>query len=699
MVRRVFSILLIAVLSTTAPQINAPLRLPNAKAAEIRLPRVRWTAQLKDRSCARIEVLGNGNVVTSRGSYAYEVFSPTGESVLAYPPPRVEGEEPVGALFADDGRYYTITFHTIKNPNGKYYSDITAFSPAGEVLWTRDTPEGVRKETWMELNDTGILLMGMKRFMDDQVQRTVTTLYQLDRDGKLLKSIELEGTSERYYFHRVADDRLICADDGNLRCFNVDGSRAWEYTAYGVRREFQVFPDGCAYALIKAPERLIKVGADGQLAWECNISDHAAGQLNQFNEIGHAFGEYLDVAPDGTVYVCDAYNSLTAVSRDGEYLWSIPDPTTTQDSYSWILDYPSAPSVAPDGTIYLCSGAGGLLAVSPSGALLFVDERFAKASVPAAFSPDGTIYLESAGWLYALDPGEPAVSAQLAEQEAVREAEREREAKSELDWREEEQQLQAKLTELAEQAGRDPEELKEEYYGGWTPESEPAPPGLQIADRTVVAGEIIRGLLAYYADHGEWPPYLLGVKYPDDPLIAGGYLEAYPLAWPQPGCWCGLEAANTDDRQYVRWYCAVSTPGAPEAPVLETGRGGPDDNPRPRTRCLSIGPRVYDHSGYSFFGYQRGEWLGRTEQEAWLWFYGSNIWPERNNPIPWNASNWQAMEYYDLFRDFSEFGRLGFDLLNDETGELVPDGKRDGICLLYKLKDGKLAEVLRADGI
>jgi hypothetical protein len=160
-----------------------------------------------------------------------------------------------------------------------------------------------------------------------------------------------------------------------------------------------------------------------------------------------------------------------------------------------------------------------------------------------------------------------------------------------------------------------------------------------------------------------------------------------------------MSAVNTDETQHVRWCCAVSTPGEPETPALEQ-RGAPRDaSPRQRRRCLSIGPNMHDNSGWSFFGYQRGEWLGRSEQEAWLWFYGSNIWPEQNNPIPWNSDNWRAMEYLDLFRDFSEFGRRGFDLLNDETGELTPDGKRDGICLLYKLKDGELAEVIRADGI
>jgi len=40
---------------------------------------------------------------------------------------------------------------------------------------------------------------------------------------------------------------------------------------------------------------------------------------------------------------------------------------------------------------------------------------------------------------------------------------------------------------------------------------------------------------------------------------------------------------------------------------------------------------------------------------------------------------------------------VGLDVLNAETGELVPDSIPDGICILYELRDGGVVKITRAE--
>jgi hypothetical protein len=104
-----------------------------------------------------------------------------------------------------------------------------------------------------------------------------------------------------------------------------------------------------------------------------------------------------------------------------------------------------------------------------------------------------------------------------------------------------------------------------------------------------------------------------------------------------------------------------------------------------------------------YFGYQRGEWFDANERECWLWLYGSNLWPETvayDRTEHTQYSDWEQKASKELWRGFADgYGPQGLDLLNAATGELEPDGIPDGICLLYKLKDGEVVEIIRAEGI
>ncbi len=215
-----------------------------------------------------------------------------------------------------------------------------------------------------------------------------------------------------------------------------------------------------------------------------------------------------------------------------------------------------------------------------------------------------------------------------------------------------------------------------------------------------------------------------------DPLLDGGYLRHYPLAIADYGC------GPANWRWQVRWRCAVSTPNTY---VIELENGEQVDwgalynavrrnewNERQRRLSLKaedlppvgevINPRLYSLAAYEwstvdsatptasqldvaytfhplpvpssmpveslpYFGYQRGEWLGTDPQEAWLWFYGLAKHYEGDGSAGKPMARWKPM---------------GLDLISCDTGEIQPDGTADGICLLYKLKNGEIAEVIRA---
>ncbi|MCD6283464.1 hypothetical protein J7J84_07720 [bacterium] len=70
------------------------------------------------------------------------------------------------------------------------------------------------------------------------------------------------------------------------------------------------------------------------------------------------------------------------------------------------------------------------------------------------------------------------------------------------------------------------------------------------------------------------------------------------------------------------------------------------------------------------FGYARGEHIKGDQTSAFLWMYGK-------------------------LRDQEH--HFGLDVLNAETGELVPDGIPDGICILYELRDGEVVNVTLAE--
>jgi len=289
-----------------------------------------------------------------------------------------------------------------------------------------------------------------------------------------------------------------------------------------------------------------------------------------------------------------------------------------------------------------------------------------------------------------------------------------------------------------------------------------------VQNREEAAQIVIDALSEYYSDRGEYPPLLYGdlsaspyapviqegdvlywlsslyvgneqteeqftafVNLYEDPLIASGYLSAYPLAGQIRDCWGRHRWKN------IRWRCAVSTPGTFKIETADGQLISWDDiyediaarnwdkgqwwriaEPQHAYEDVCIGEcRLYALAAYDlgssdsdagqrkkvpveyilhprpvqesmpidslpYFGYQRGEWLGGNPREAWLWFYGFS-------QVESDEIRGKSMPGY----------AKGLDLISYATGELKPDGIPDGICLLYKLKDGAVVEVVRAEEI
>lgn len=261
------------------------------------------------------------------------------------------------------------------------------------------------------------------------------------------------------------------------------------------------------------------------------------------------------------------------------------------------------------------------------------------------------------------------------------------------------------------------------------------------------AATLAHALNAYFGDHHEYPPQILGgvalhlklgSDYVLDPLLEGHYLRKYPAV----KSYTRNQVAILDPRKtgiknlvsapydpVVEWIVREHKPPEPAKPILwnddeeyqqqrtedyveamEQYRerlesweelkeevavilvaGGIDSGGHTGSLYSVVPPAIEQRLNSVLdpvtrqygrlqlrpqgipvnFGYVRGERMGKDKMSAFLWIYGM---PPEN--------------YY---------GHVGLDLLNAETGELVPDGIPDAVLLLYELRDGEVVGVTRAE--
>jgi len=102
------------------------------------------------------------------------------------------------------------------------------------------------------------------------------------------------------------------------------------------------------------------------------------------------------IAPDGTIYLAMADNSLYALNPNGTLKWRL---ALTAGS----TIYSSSPALGADGTIYIGSQDKNLYAVNPNGTLKWCFTTGGKIDSSPAVGADGTIYVDAwDGYLYAI---------------------------------------------------------------------------------------------------------------------------------------------------------------------------------------------------------------------------------------------------------------------------------------------------------
>jgi outer membrane protein assembly factor BamB len=115
------------------------------------------------------------------------------------------------------------------------------------------------------------------------------------------------------------------------------------------------------------------------------------------------------IGRDGTVYVGFSTNNASPDAQG--MLYALQAPTSgIEPVVSWGVDLgpgrqTSSPTIGPDGTIYAMGGAGRLSAISPDGNILWTAQTGPTLKASPALGPDGTVYVSSMnGKLYAVAP-------------------------------------------------------------------------------------------------------------------------------------------------------------------------------------------------------------------------------------------------------------------------------------------------------
>lgn len=119
---------------------------------------------------------------------------------------------------------------------------------------------------------------------------------------------------------------------------------------------------------------------DGSVKWSIHLSQF---EITAAPAIG----------PDGTIYIMPENGDLHAFNRNGTLKWTFPMTGNGGPS--------SGPVIGSDGAIYI--GAGLLYAVNPDGSLRWEYNTGSYMEGPPAIGADGTVYVPSQGYLYALD--------------------------------------------------------------------------------------------------------------------------------------------------------------------------------------------------------------------------------------------------------------------------------------------------------
>ena len=189
-----------------------------------------------------------------------------------------------------------------------------------------------------------------------------------------------------------------------LRTFETDHVEVADpaFASFDIQSSAAVGPDGTAYLGLHNGElfALRDPGTGNQLA--ARWSFHAPGASSW-----HATPA-LD--SDGTVYIGVSEKSTSPVEAQGKLYALRPPIRGLQPQVVWAVDLgpgrqSASPSIGPDGTIDAVGGLGRLSAITPDGQVLWTAQTGPTLKASPALGPDGTVYVSSMnGKLYAVAP-------------------------------------------------------------------------------------------------------------------------------------------------------------------------------------------------------------------------------------------------------------------------------------------------------
>jgi DNA-binding beta-propeller fold protein YncE len=183
---------------------------------------------------------------------------------------------------------------------------VLKLSPTGQVLLVLGRKGVAAEADWLFNQPTDIAFgkSGQIYVADGYGNSRVV---QFDREGRFLKAWGKYGTGQGEFNlpHTIATDRhgnVYVGDRENQRIqiFDSEGNFLKEWTGIGYPYGLFITPDQHVWMIDGGYDRIIELDQDGKILGAFGEPGHAPGQF--------AWGHFLAVGKDGTIYVADVLN-------------------------------------------------------------------------------------------------------------------------------------------------------------------------------------------------------------------------------------------------------------------------------------------------------------------------------------------------------------------------------------------------------
>jgi outer membrane protein assembly factor BamB len=335
-------------------QAQASLQLEVTAANET----LKWQLQLGDAyPYAPSPAIALGGTVYAgsmeNGTAYLNAINPTGTLKWRYPTLRLGWE--ANPAIATDGTVYVLSQN----------NSLKAIKPDGTLLWI-----ALNVLTAPAIAADGTLYVGSSE----------PYLYAIDPNGSLKWRFGVEG--------QVVSDPVVAADGTiYLDTRRADPSSGLLHLLYTLN------PSGTLKWSQKIFWNPLALGSDGSV-YSCLGALSALGVITWGGTSPTCLGLPV-LSGDGSLYYVEAgLPSLVArASSDGRVKWSFPSAGVSTRS---------TPTVGADGVVYIGFADGYLYAIQKDGTL---KKGYFLGGEPssAAIAPDGTVYVQAAGYLYALE--------------------------------------------------------------------------------------------------------------------------------------------------------------------------------------------------------------------------------------------------------------------------------------------------------